>query len=224
MYNFQFLFIEVKRRSWWKWEWWRKRTKSDSGGWSLEIILIFINIHSLSSWSGAREREWYHSFGNVKINIINDIRFIIVFICSFLRSIYIYIYRYIRTRTYIDGWIREWKSQPLWHLLDAQPPPYPTSLKSNSLTIKRCTSSTIMLPSKPDKKMENFFSFSLLIALIKSADKREETFYGDHIILYVHQTTGKTGEIYENFNKWTLKYCRKFSFTKQRKSWKRRRG
>jgi hypothetical protein len=47
-----------------------------------------------------------------------------------------------------------------------------------------------MLPSKPDRKKT---TFSLLIALIKTFT-REENFYVDRIILYVHQTTGKTGD------------------------------
>jgi hypothetical protein len=53
------------------------------GGLGLEIILIFINIHEGRLEEGKGE---YHSFENVKINIINDIVFIIV-LRSFLSSI-----------------------------------------------------------------------------------------------------------------------------------------
>lgn len=103
MYNFQFLFIEVKRqRDWWKWES-GKEKRSELGGWGLEIILIFINIHS---YGGKKGKGKYHSFENVKINIINDIVFIIV-----LRSFFFEKQTYRR--------IRVWKSQPLWHLFVA---------------------------------------------------------------------------------------------------------
>lgn len=94
----------------------------------------------------------------------------------------------------------------------------PISLKSAPVTSR--IKPTIMLPSKPDKKMEKFFPFSLLIALIKNADKRKRrnVLWGSHYFV-CWSNNRKTGKIYENFNKWTSKV----SFIKQRVSWKRRR-
>lgn len=75
-----------------------------------------------------------------------------------------------------------------------------------------------MLPSKPDIKKTTFL---LLIALIKmlTSRKEKEKFYVDHIILYVHQTTGKTGDFMKILINELWNIAGKFSFAaiKQKK-------
>lgn len=76
-YNFQFLFIErLSSQSQIHAKWWiltsrRNVTHKTAVEGGLEIFLIFINIHCLY---GMREI----SFENVKINMRNDLRFIII--------------------------------------------------------------------------------------------------------------------------------------------------
>lgn len=85
MNNFQFLFIEVKRRTdgseLWKLE--RYETCRLQGPEVGERVWIrnHLNIHKYP-FVRAKQRR-YHSFENGKINIINDIRFIIVFVLCF---------------------------------------------------------------------------------------------------------------------------------------------